>query len=363
MKKNTITKITILILVLTFSVSQYASACSTFVLNNGGNLLFGRNYDFFTGNGAIIVNPRNIAKTALVYPGENPASWTAKYGSITFNQVGREFPMGGMNEAGLIVEIMWLNDAEYPAPDARPAVMELQWIQYILDTSATIEEARSNNSLVRITAMGSKLHFLILDASGNAMVAEFIGGKTLFYNGNDLPVAALTNIPYSQGIDAMKNFQGFGGSKAIGTTIFDPDRFATLADAVKNYDGKGDPIDNAFKILDKVHSGYQDSPTQWRIVYNPKNLEINFQTLDNPQRRVIKFSDYNFNCSEKAKITSLQSGDAGNIRDTFTDYSMSANDALVRKTFGIYKQAGFQKDMPDMYLSFLAAYPETLICK
>ena len=62
---------------LTFSVSQYASACSTFVLNNGGKLLYGRNYDFFTGNGAIIVNPRNIAKTALVYPGENPASSTA----------------------------------------------------------------------------------------------------------------------------------------------------------------------------------------------------------------------------------------------------------------------------------------------
>jgi choloylglycine hydrolase len=29
-------------------------------------------------------------------------SWISKYGSITFNQYGREFPTGGMNEKGLV---------------------------------------------------------------------------------------------------------------------------------------------------------------------------------------------------------------------------------------------------------------------
>ena len=33
-----------------------------------------------------------------------PASWVSKYGSVTFNQYGRELPTGGMNEAGLVVE-------------------------------------------------------------------------------------------------------------------------------------------------------------------------------------------------------------------------------------------------------------------
>lgn len=363
MKKNIFSKMIIILAVLWMLFPHGVSACSTFVLAKDDLLLFGRNYDFFTGTGAIIVNPRNLAKTALVYPGENPASWTAKYGSITFNQVGREFPMGGMNEAGFVVEIMWLNDAEYPAPDARPAVMELQWIQYILDTSANIEDARSNASLVRITPMGSRLHFLLLDREGNAAVVEFIGGKTLFYSGNDLPVPALTNKPYAECLAAMKDFQGFGGSKPVGTTIYDPDRFITLTDALKNYDGKGDPTDNAFKILDKVHSDFQESPTQWRIVYNPKNLEISFQTFNNPQRRIIKFSDFTFNCSEKAKFADLASTISGDIRQSLTDYSMALNDALVRKTFSIYKQADFQKDIPDMYLGFLAAYPESLICK
>lgn len=363
MKKNIINLITISVLVFTFAVSQNASACSTFVLNNGGKLLFGRNYDFFTGTGAVIVNPRNIAKTALVYPGENPASWTAKYGSITFNQVGREFPMGGMNEAGLVVEIMWLNDAEYPAPDSRPAVMELQWIQYILDTSATIEDVRINNNLVRIIPMGSKLHFTILDASGKAAVVEFIGGKTLFYSGDDLPVAALTNIPYSKCIDAMKDFQGFGGSKAIGTTIYDPDRFVTLADSIKQHDEKGNPIDNAFAILDRVHCDIQENPTQWRIVYDNKKLEIHFLTFDNPKRRTLRFQDFSFGCSGKAKIADINSAESGNTNNPFIDYSMAVNNDLVRKTFAIYKQAGFQKDIPEMYLVGLAVYPESLICK
>lgn len=362
MKKNLLCKLVLGLTALWLMVPQNASACSTFVLENGGKLLFGRNYDFFTGNGAVIVNPRNLAKTALVYPGEIPASWTAKYGSITFNQVGREFPMGGMNEAGLVVEMMWLAEAEYPARDSRPAVMELQWIQYILDTSATIAEAKTNNSLVRIMPSESRLHFLLLDHSGKTAVVEFINGQTLFYSGDDLPVPALTNKPYTLCLAAIKEFQGFGGSKPLGTTIDDPDRFVTLADSLKKPIGKGNLLDRAFEILDQVHCDYQESPTQWRIVYDPLNLEIHFQTLENTQLRTIRFQDFSFSCSEKAKVLDLQSAGSGNVGKTFDDYSLAVNDALVHKTFGIYKKVGFGKEMPEMYLMVLAGYPESLIC-
>lgn len=47
-------------------------------------------------------------------------------------QYGRNFPTGGMNEAGLVIELMWLDGSRYPVPDARPAVDNLQWIQYNL---------------------------------------------------------------------------------------------------------------------------------------------------------------------------------------------------------------------------------------
>lgn len=32
--------------------------------------------------------------------------WTSRYASVTFNQWGREFPMDGMNEAGLVVALV-----------------------------------------------------------------------------------------------------------------------------------------------------------------------------------------------------------------------------------------------------------------
>ncbi len=43
--------------------------------------------------------------------------WTAVYGSISFNQYGKEFPTGGMNEKGLVVELMWLDETKFPAQD------------------------------------------------------------------------------------------------------------------------------------------------------------------------------------------------------------------------------------------------------
>jgi hypothetical protein len=91
MKKNLLLLIGIILLAL-FAAPGNVFPCSTFVLRKGDGLLFGRNFDYFTGNGAVMVNPRGLAKTALVFPGEKAASWIATFGSVTFNQVGREFP-------------------------------------------------------------------------------------------------------------------------------------------------------------------------------------------------------------------------------------------------------------------------------
>src|SRR3954447_7687828 len=138
-----------LLFVLCFAVGQ-ALACTTFCLRGSGEVLFGRNYDFTIGDALIFVNKRGFSKTATVGDSRNPAKWIAKYGSVTFNQFGRENPTGGMNEMGLVVEQMWLSDTEYPKVDARPAVGTQEWIQYLLDNSATTAEAIKNAEGVRI---------------------------------------------------------------------------------------------------------------------------------------------------------------------------------------------------------------------
>ena len=78
-------------------------ACSTFVLKSNHLQVYGRNYDWDLDDALVIVNKRGCIKKSADRPGEKGerAIWTVKYGSVTFNQYGREFPMGGMNEVGL----------------------------------------------------------------------------------------------------------------------------------------------------------------------------------------------------------------------------------------------------------------------
>ena len=41
------------------------------------------------------------------------AQWQSKYASVTFNQYGVELPTGGINEKGLVVEIMGLKSEAF----------------------------------------------------------------------------------------------------------------------------------------------------------------------------------------------------------------------------------------------------------
>ena len=138
-----------LLLLLCFPINQ-SFACTTFCLKSKGEVLFGKNYDWMVGDGLVFVNKRGVAKTSTEE--SNPAKWVSQYGSVTFNQYGRENPSGGMNEAGLVIELMWLDETQYPKVDSRPAVDVLEWIQYQLDNSATVEEVIKNSEKIRINS-------------------------------------------------------------------------------------------------------------------------------------------------------------------------------------------------------------------
>ena len=88
--------------------------CSSFFLKNGEKMIFGKNYDWHLEFGYLMINKRNVTKTAMQAgtTTDSPATCTSRYGSVTFNQYGREFPMGGVNEAGLAIEVMMLHETE-----------------------------------------------------------------------------------------------------------------------------------------------------------------------------------------------------------------------------------------------------------
>ena len=89
-----------MVLILTVFHGQ-ADACTAFCIKDSNNLLVAKNLDWPVGDGLILVNKRGLFKEAYI-SGSKRISWTSRYGSITFNQFGKEFPLGGMNEKGLV---------------------------------------------------------------------------------------------------------------------------------------------------------------------------------------------------------------------------------------------------------------------
>ena len=179
-----------------------AFPCTTFVLQGGGRIYFGRNLDWDWENGLVIVNPRNVNKTAFVAPGHSPAKWKSKYGSVTFNQFGQDKPFGGMNEVGLVVEQMMLFESQYPPADSRPEIDMLQWIQYQLDNCRTVADVIATDAKIRLEqpTVPARIHYLVCDARGDCATVEFLDGKMVCHQGQNLPYRVLANDTYEQSV-------------------------------------------------------------------------------------------------------------------------------------------------------------------
>jgi len=335
--------------------------CTTFCFKNNGEWIFGRNYDFEIEYGLIIVNKRGVAKTSLLSPGMvcQPAKWISKYGSITFNQFGREFPLGGMNEAGLVIELMWLTPTEYPNSDQRPTLRELQWIQYQLDTAATVMDVIASDKAVRIEPNQSiPIHFLLCDRQGGAAAIEFLGGRMRAYAGKDLAVKALTNSTYEYCLDFFKlsgSDETASSFKQAGNSL---KRFVWAAKGTQAWDVKtsGDPVAYAFQILDKANN----PNSKFRIVYDIKAGLIYFRTQSTPEVRSINFRQFDFSCRTPVKILDMLADLKGDVTGQFQDYTYEANYNLIKKSFS---ETSFLKSMPEMQLNLLSKYPDGLPCK
>ena len=104
----------ILLVLMSIMTMDATIACTTFVIHDDTNLAFGRNFDWDISSAMVVVNKKGLYKQAFVQPPNVAATWISKYGSITFNQIGVDSPMGGMNEKGLVIAQMALFESKYP---------------------------------------------------------------------------------------------------------------------------------------------------------------------------------------------------------------------------------------------------------
>lgn len=317
-------------MVIAITVTGIARACTTFLINHNGQIVFGRNYDWITGNGMVCTNQKGLVKISYKQIDGNAINWVSKYGSVSFNQYGKEFPTGGMNEKGLVIELMWMDGTQYPLYDSRPVVSELQWIQYQLDNCSTIAEVIKTDTLLRISSSSTPLHFLIADSTGNAATLEYINGKLVAHYDKDLPFPVLTNNFYSSSAKYVLNNNNLSNPYSFqGNSI---ERFATACTMINNFQTKNinQPIiDYSFKILETVK---QANFTKWSIVYDITNRKIYFKSADHQKIKWLRFSDFDFSSTINSLLFYINQNFKGDIVKYFIPFTADISKKVLEIT-------------------------------
>ncbi len=312
-----------------------------------------KSYDWDFGNGFLVVNKRGVAKQGLsLRAGDLPPRWVSKFGSVTFNQYGRELPNGGLNEAGLAMEVLWLNESRLPPPDERPTLNELQFIEYGLDRFATVAELLAGAPEVRISKIHAAVHYFACDPTGACATLEFLDGKLLATTAHGSGVRAITNNSSSASIAALAALhkakrtppEGNGSSA----------RYLRAATMLESTSSTADPKGRALQILDRVSQG---SHSKWNILYELKGQKIHFRSDVARTLKVIDLRKVDFACGTPSQILDINTKLEGEVTEKLEEYTTEANAKLIGVSFGQVK-VGLTKEA----VRRLAEYPAHLRC-
>jgi choloylglycine hydrolase len=328
-------------------------------------LVFGQNYDWYVPEGVMLVNKRGVARVAYA-PGDRGLKWTSRQGSVTFNQYGRDQPTGGMNEAGLVVALMWVDGTGYPAPDARPAVGGgTGWIQYQLDNATSVAEVIASDRQVRIPRSGSPLHYLVADRDGQVAAIEFRDGKLVVHTGSTLAVPAMANDFYAESVAEYKRLGEAGqlSPERIGTQP----RFARAAIRTASYRPGVDPVQYVFDTLHEVAQGKSASApapnaqvTQWSIAYDIDSLRIHFRTRTHEAIKTVALTSLDFSCASPVAGIDVQQPAGGDVQPRLRTFTAADNLALIRAS---WSQTGMLKLTPASEMERIAALPDKSACE
>jgi len=215
------------------SLIDAAYACTrTLYVGDDMLVITGRNMDWREDMGSnLYAFPAGIERHGEAGP--RSVTWTSKYGSVIV--AGYEAgSTDGMNEKGLVANILYLAETEYPKPDDKTPVMSISlWAQYALDNFATVAEAVEHLKdepfviLAPTLPNGSPatLHLALSDATGDSAIFEYIGGKLQIHHGKQYTV--MTNSPaYEKQLAINEYWKDIGGLTFLPGTNRAADRFA-----------------------------------------------------------------------------------------------------------------------------------------
>lgn len=305
-------------------------ACSTFKLQKGDELIYAHNLDEPGKRvpGIIYVNKRGVFKTGRsfteIFVGKDlggfysesviPSQfcWISRYGSVTVSPWGRDFPDGGINEAGLYIWEMGLAATGYPKNDKLPKLMQSNWVQYVLDNCGTIDEALA--AAAEFELMGMNWHYFLGDGNGNCAVLEFIDGKIVVHDGEKMPVPALFNQTYERDLKSMQFYKGFGG--VYETNLEDPrvPRIAKAATMLRNFNpARSNPMDYAKLLLHHVGN----KPYKWGILVDIKRGVIHFNTESYQKWKRFSYRGFEYSNSGPVMVLDIDQQKGGDVLGRF----------------------------------------------
>ncbi len=284
-------KKTILAFLAILAALQPAYPCSAIVLKNNGRILLAKNFDWTYGEGMIVKNLRGARKRAYYTHAGEQTTWTSKYGSITFNQNGKEMPYGGMNENGLVVEMLWMDLTRYNINDDKPYLNELEWIQYQLDNFSTVREIADHLDQLKIYPIKGKIHYILTDTTGESLIIEYLNGKPIAYPKEAHTCQAITNNAVIHSEPFKNQVKGIRKNNTAPTY-----RYYKLEQEISGI-REQEKINTAyaFDILEKVAIPKGGFRTMWSIVYDVAGKQISFFTETHRKIKTIRLADLDFN--------------------------------------------------------------------
>ena len=282
--------------------------------------------------------PRGMERSGEAGP--NSLKWESKYGSVILS--GYDIcTTDGMNEKGLVANLLWLVESEYPEYDgSKPGLSIAAWTQYVLDNFQTVDEAvaeLSKEEFVVVTSYvpGSDrigtLHLSISDTLGDNAIFEYIGGKLVIHH--DRSYQVMTNSPtYDKQLALNEYWKEIGGMTFLPGTNRAADRFARASfyvNAIPQTDSIPIALASMFGVIRNCAMPYgittPDQPnissTRWITVADQKNKTYYFESTLTPNVFWADLNDLDFSKGAPVKMLPIAHGEvyAGNVDKDFKD--------------------------------------------
>lgn len=335
-------------LAISAAVTKPAMGCTRalYVADNG-LVITGRSMDWQEDmHTNLWAFPRGIARDGAAGP--NTPKWMSRYGSV----IAAGYDIGtadGMNEAGVVANLLYLAESDYGEPGGKPAMSISLWAQYVLDNFATVNEAVEAlaKEPFRLVApklpngKGAQLHLSLSDPSGDSAIFEYIDGKLVIHHGKEYRV--MTNSPsYDQQLALNAYWQEIGGLTFLPGTNRAADRFARASFLLKAIPVKPDPniitavpsekfeYQAASSVLSVMRSvsvplgittpGQPNiASTLWRTVADQTDKIYFFDSATSPNAFWVRLADLDLREGAPVKKLTIAGGKvySGNVADKF----------------------------------------------